>query len=199
MPGVLASEVVQAAMPAIKALQADMPPGWTGKSWACTTGVAQAYAPAVASQRERARLAFDSVQSRLLVDLGMTRSGRPRVVFPGGSVEASVAAAIGDAIANVAANGTSALRLMLTPTQLEALRQAPGASALDRVKVEALVFAGGARARTREDAIGRWCAQLRRPLPQLGPQPEPPPTSPPPPSSVDLEGTLVKIVDEKPK
>ncbi|MEQ1735692.1 MAG: hypothetical protein ABL886_04735, partial [Rhodoglobus sp.] len=160
------------------------------------TALAGVYAPGVAAQREKSRVTYDSVEQRLRADFGMNRGGRERVAHAGIDIGPAVGTAVRDAIFNVAANGPSFLRLTIWPHELDALRSPSGGATLDRVKVEALAFAGGARARTREDAIARWCAKLRRPLPS-GEQPLPSPVEPaPPPSSSDLDAALTQIVDE---
>lgn len=154
--------------------------------------------PHVAARRERADAAQVAVEAGLRAELGMTRARR-RVAAPGIELAGPLGAAVRDGVAGVRAGGPSVLRLTITTDQLDALRVAPGSADLVGERVEALAFAGGARARTRDDAIARWNAQLRRGLPGLD-DPEDlslPPASPSPVApAADLDAALATAIDE---
>lgn len=159
-------------------------------------GIASVFTPRLDTQRKRVQALRTEVRTRILNDLGIARPGRPRVVTPGASVAGLVAASTRDALETVRAGKPATLRLAITAAELDALRIGPGTTVLDTARVEALVFAHGPRARIREDAIARYCAQLTHRLPVLDPPNEPP--APPIPSEAasDMEQTLARMVDD---
>ena len=152
--------------------------------------------PRIEVKRQTASAARRDVRTRLLDELGMARP-RSRVLHVGGDLQTLVSDAVQDGITNVRAGRPARLRLLISGDVLASLRTTAGADALDRERVEAIAFAGGARTRVREDAIARYCGRLARRLPPVDlPAPPAPPSIDLPSSSVDLEATLATIVDE---
>jgi hypothetical protein len=158
-------------------------------------GLARAFVPRLEAHRDRRQALRVELGNRLRKDAGLSRPGRPRVALPDQGLVAVLQATARDGVQSVAAGRPTRLRLAIADSELEALRTAPGSATLDRDRVEALVFADGARARVREDAFARWCAQLLRPLPPLQQPPIPPQPVAPPAAPVDFETTLAGIVD----